>query len=358
MMRRVQRNHLGAALTMLLLASCSESLADLRSSVDEPRVLAVRMVPAEARPGEAVELRALVAGPGSAEVRLNWAYCNARRPLSASGPVAPVCTTTHSEEPNELIIPLTERSVSATSTVRWTIPRDACRRFGPEPPPREGGEPPGRPVDPDPTGGFFVPITVGIDGRQDLVVSGARVNCAPATATLEVSADYRSRYTVNAHPFIRTIRWAGNRGAQGAFTAEGDTIEAAPGERVVVALTWPACPDRDTCGDGVCGPSETAASCPEDCSPVRQSCRGAERFIQFDVTTRELVERRESLRLSHYTSGGGWAEYGVGVTSDSPDTEVVNVWTAPAEPGEGFLWFVLRDDRGGVDWVRLPWRVE
>ena len=36
--------------------------------------------------------------------------------------------------------------------------------------------------------------------------------------------------------------------------------------------------------------------------------------------------------------------------SESDETSSDNIWTAPEETGPVFMWVVLRDDRGGVDW--------
>jgi hypothetical protein len=35
-----------------------------------------------------------------------------------------------------------------------------------------------------------------------------------------------------------------------------------------------------------------------------------------------------------------------------------NAWTAPAAAGPVFMWVVLRDARGGVDWQSLRLQVE
>ena len=344
------------ALLIASAAGCIGTLDDARQLINAPRVLAVHMTPAEARPGESVELRAVVADPTGEAPLLRWEYCGVRRPLAATSPYAPTCAAVGATD--ERIVPLAPSPLAADEALRWTIPRDACRRFGPEPPPREPGQPPGRPVDPDTTGGFGVPVRVAVVGTDRVVLTGLRVTCAPAAVTLETGATFRGQYSANANPSIRSVRWAGNQGAVGGQVAADTVLIAQPGERVVVGVAWPECPTEDRCGDGICGPTESVSSCDTDCSPAALGCRGAERFLVFDVATRGLSIDREAMRVSYYSTAGWWREYALGANPDEDTTELLNEWTAPLEPGAGSFWFVLRDSRGGVDWLQLRWRVE
>ena len=73
---------LSRTLALALAASglaCAPELAQDLSLVDEPRVLAVESVPAEAPPGAAVRLRALyVDGDGTLDDgALAWSWCTA-----------------------------------------------------------------------------------------------------------------------------------------------------------------------------------------------------------------------------------------------------------------------------------------
>jgi hypothetical protein len=95
----------------------------------------------------------------------------------------------------------------------------------------------------------------------------------------------------------------------------------------------------------------------------------AETFLVWNVVTLTLDMQRESLRVSWFATGGSFEHDVTGhaggavagdagadaATSVAAETEVPtstqNVWHAPETPGPVYLWAVLRDNRGGVDFA-------
>ena len=299
----------------LALGGCVPDVDTDESRLGAPRLLAVRAEPAEAAPGGSVALRALYADADGeiADAPIDWAFCLARKPLAELGPVARACL----DATGEHIAPI-GIGIDATGTV----PRDACRLFGPDPPPAEPGQPPGRPVDPDSTGGYRQPLRV-IDPAGDVSLAELRIACGVATATQEQSAEFTRRYRRNVTPAIDVLELV--RG--GATVALGDEpVEVALGETVTLRAAWTACPEGE--------PAE---------------CTGAERYLRFDPTTRALVVERESIRAAWYVSGGTFARERTGVASDDPATATENELVLDAL-GEVTLVVVLRDARGGASW--------
>ena len=257
----------------LLILACTPSLEDDAARADYPRVLAVRAEPAEAKPGEKVQLQAL-ATDGTT---IDWSFCVARKGLSETGPIAKECLA----YPDELV------RFGTGSVATATLPRDACRTFGPDPPIGKSG---GRPADPDVTGGYYQP------GLAADAAFSIRVRCNLAGATQEQTADFEARYQPNVNPEIADIT------INGASSSE---VHAHSGDRLAIHIAWP----------------ETSA----------------ERFITFDFVSRTIVERKESLHVSWLTTSGTFSHS----RTDAPDNELVVVSNAT-------LYFVLRDDRGGT----------
>jgi hypothetical protein len=258
----------------IALVSCAPELEGAPTTITAPRLLAVRATPAEARPGETVTLEAIVVGGVSP---IEWGLCLARTPLGESGPIAPACATGTSPD----LVPL-----GAGAKVQATIPRDACRLFGPERPDPKPGEPSGRPVDPDSTGGFQQPIRVVVGGTASAY--GVRIHCGVPSATPAQAAEIEARNTPNQHPVITDVRLEGSAG------------------------TWRVTVEHDA----------------------------PERYLLLDLETHQIVERTEVLRASFYATGGSFESARVG-------DPMASAWTVPSE-GEQTMWVVLRDDRGGV----------
>ena len=372
--------------SLLLLLGCAPSLDDADTLVTAPRVLAVKAEPAEVVPGSPTTLSALVVGPEGPleDAPLSWQVCLNRKPLVESGVVAASCleAVDPSEPPPEPApdAGLSEPPTSAVGTeVTLTVPQVACRVFGPDPPlvevpSSEPGEPeepptddpaeaevpteparPGRPVDPDFTGGFQQPVVLqGEALGLETAVFGVRITCANPGATRAQAAQLGRFGHTNGQPRLEALEYQDSRGAWRAFG--GTPVEVDRGAELSLRARWPACPaeGRDVCGDKVCGPREDATGCPGDCVPV-VGCGGAERYLLLDPTTGEVNEREERLRVSWWSTGG---RFGAPRTGPEPGrAESQDTFEAPDAPGTYTLWVVLRDERGGVDWRQVEVRV-
>jgi hypothetical protein len=280
------------ALPLVLLAACAPRLEDDPALVAASRVIAWRATPAEAAPGEAVRLQALLVGPAGtlAGDALGWSLCSTPRPPGENGAVAQACALA------------TPPALAAGDLVVLTIPPEACTIFGPEPAPATPGQPARRPADPDATGGYYQPIR--ISGAGEAVFGLQRLSCAPAGVSLETARAFRARYTANRNP---TLLPPASRGA------------VPLGAAVTLVAAWPA--------DAV------------------------ETYPIVDPARDLLVDRRETLRVSWFATAGRFDREST-VAADGASS-VTNVWRAPATPGIVHLWLVLRDSRGGSDFAAL-----
>ena len=319
-------------LTIALTGCLPELQADL-SRVDAPRVLAVSAVPAEVAPGEAVTLTALYADADGTvgTAPLAWSLCAARRPLAELGPIHRDCLA---GQRNALT------PIGVGLAVQAMIPADVCRRFGPEPPLATAGQPTGRPVDLDVTGGYYQPVL--LDPPDDArALFQVRVDCGVAGGTQAQAAELRRRHLANVSPEIVAV--AGNG------STLGDTLTVDAGEEVALHVQWRTCPERPVCGDGMCTLDEVPADCPGDCTGA-SGCGGAETYVRFDPGALALTTAREAMRVAWFATAGHLATASTGRAPNDVTSGSDNTWTAPAEPGPATLWLVVRDDRGGTVW--------
>ncbi len=282
-------------LLVLVAAACAPELERPAWRVDGPRVLAIRAEPAEAAPGSAVQLEALVVAPDEAPAP-RWALCLRQRALAESGSVAKDCL-----EPAAAWL----RELGEGPRVGASLPADSCALFGPETPPARPGEAPLRPQDPDATGGYYVPVRAGLEGQ--LAFGGVRLRCQLPQAPAPVARELKDRYVANTHP----------RGLQ--LLLEGTP---APGSELTLRASFDA--------------------------------GAAEPYPVFQLATASLEDRVETLRVSWFTTAGALGAQSVRVEPGAAEAETT--WRAPETAGTALLWAVLRDDRGGVAWTSL--RVE
>lgn len=303
----------------VLAAGCKPNLDDRVSIVEAPRVLAIRAEPAEARPGAAISYTALVGeGIGAEGVPpLRWAWCTARKPLAELGPVSSACLR---GDPDALL------EVGEGLVVDTRIPENACRSFGPEVPAPKPGEPTGRPVDPDSTGGFFQPMLLRAGADGEISLEQSRIACGIAGVTPEILAEFQRRYVANSNPGLAAV----------SMSTGGEEIELRPGDPVGGANRVPA------------GASVRLRAAWPTCETA--PCAGAETYVVFDPDGRALVERRESIRIAWFATDGSFDHDRTGREGGGePFSD--NGWIAPSAPGPVRLWVVIRDDRGGVGWL-------
>ena len=197
--------------------------------------------------------------------------------------------------------------------------------FGPNRPEPKPGELPGRPVDPDTTGGYYQPTAAEIDGV--LALGSVRLSCGLVGAPRPALLEYNERYRANLNPRIAGVEL----GAGGLLLTPLEAEQpAAPVPTVAAGSSVPLRVFWEDCG-------------------ASEAC-GAEPYVSFDAEAGALVERRESLRVAWYASGGKFELELTGREEQDPGTDSQNTWFAPTEPGEHVLWLVLRDSRGGSSW--------
>jgi hypothetical protein len=367
---------ISGAMIASLVAGCKPNLDDAVSAVTTPRVLAIRsevpvandgdtgpLLPAaheaEAKITETIKLSALFvdrSGPVTPST-LEWAFCDERKPLAELGPVSPLCLNAMGDGFTAL---------GAGSEVTGAIPVDACQQFGPDPPQPNAGQPPGQPVDPDPSGGYYQPLRL-LDpstGGSPITIGETRILCTLASFSADVVAAYQQRYHRNSNPEVLSL---GVIGAAQPFAvaADGPPNQVGVGQHIALEVSWPACPMMDAPGDGVCGPEETGTAC-GTCDPGvavsrgdccvdvncahAHGCAGAERYVVLDQASGTLVDRREAMAVAWYATGGAFDFDRAGRSNDDPATTSDNGWQAPDTAGIVTMWIVLRDERGGVGW--------
>jgi hypothetical protein len=328
----------------LALVACKPDLDETVSLITEPRVLGVQATPAEGAPSANVTFTALVVddtGP-IASPTIAWDFCNARNPLANLGPVSPECL--QQGDPN--LVP-----IGSGAQASGAIPAIACRQFGPEVPTVMGNETPGRPVDPDSTGGYYQPVSLFVTTSSGSTAAEytSRISCGLAEGSSDQVTEYLGQYHLNVNPVVASLTVLGGSGAWSTDTT-GTANTVAVGATLQLEVAWPTCPLSDTCGDGVCGPDESIMTCPADCTKP-QGCPGAERYLNYDLASQSLEDSREGIGVSWFATGGSFGLDRTGIDGSDTTTTSDNGWTAPSQAGPVHLWVVLRDDRGGVGWA-------
>ncbi len=268
-----------------LLAGCAPP-EEAAPELHAPLVVAVRAWPAELTPGASASLEALWIAPldAPADPKIRWALCLLPPPLIPDLPVDPRCA----DEAGAHLLPLGEGRYASL-----TVPLDACARFGPSPGPAAPGAPAPRPIDPDASGGFSLPVRVQPDGGP-VTLARLRLACPPANLPSDAARRLAQEAVPNEHP--RLVRF----GAVAAGRSLRLRIEAA-----------------------------------DD---------AAERWLWWDPAGRRLVERTEALELTLHTTSGTLSQHRL--TLEAGETAEVQLDGAAEDYA---AWAVLRDERGGVD---------
>ena len=146
------------------------------------------------------------------------------------------------------------------------------------------------------------------------------------------AAEYNRTYTLNINPHLASVT--------------GKVSSASP-------LPLPR--EGMTPGGNVLGPVPAGATITVRADWTAES---RESYPVWETATQsggtgsggKLVTHFEALRVSWFGTGGAFAHdrSGRGETETETFTEVE--WKAPDAPGQVFVWAVLRDSRGGVDW--------
>ena len=276
---------------VFLLPACSSGEWETSpAQVTRTRILAIEAIPAESRPLEVTEFRAIVAGPnGPEQAKIEeWTFCTMPPRPGQRELVSDECR-------NEPGIPLSKKGNAA-----WgAIPQDVCRRFGPDPLPTNSGDT-SRPRDADSTGGYYVPLRITAFGERWFYFH--RVNCPLADAPSDVALEFSSTYTKNLAPEIKLLKIAELADDSAEFSIE---------------LLWPS---------------------------VSQ-----ETYPTYDVLHGTLREQREHVEVDWLTNAGDFAAFERTTSkqgeviratwiAQSHDSAVENVW----------WWAVVRDSRGAL----------
>jgi hypothetical protein len=286
-----------AAVVLAASGACAPDLGNKDSLVTRVRVLAIKGEPAEAAPGDDVAYSVLVASPDGTVTgaAIAWATCAAPKPLGENDVVPAACLDDgHGDDVRPLGVGTSASAFGAS------LPADACALYGPETPSGDF-----RPRDPDVTGGYYQPVRASL--ASDAAIHLQRVACKLANAPADVATEFAKRYVKNANPHLDV-----------AFPAR-----VASGQRVELTASFGA--------------------------------DGAESYVVFDPASQSVAVRRESLRVSWFSSAGTFDADRTGRTAEESATSSTNGWVAPKASGPDalvvHLWVVVRDSRGGIDFV-------
>lgn len=295
---------------------CKPDLGAPQSLVTGPRILAVRGTPPDATPGTDMvtyDLLAVDVGGTVLSPPVHWAQCLKPDPPAFGNDVSDAC----------LDVPDNNPTPAPTYSAIPDI--DDCSVFGPDTPPPKKGQPPTRAADPDTTGGYYQPVRATWDSDGGLVLAFAleRIICHLANVPVTEAGEFASTYTSNRNPTLAGLIFDPAAAALPLYTAGqsavAPAVTVAPGAAVTLEADF------------------TADS--------------AETFPVWNVVSLMLVQRRESLRVSWFATGGKFDHDATGRTADQTETFTQNVWTAPQTPGPIYFWAVLRDNRGGIDFA-------
>ena len=287
----MKRAHLVLA---LLLPACEPDLGERESRITTPRILGIRGEPAEAKAGEAVAYTLLVASPEGPIVTplASWAWCATPKSLLENGAVSRACSGSG-------VRPIAEGPPS----VETPIPADACALFGPEVTSADL-----RPRDADITGGFYQPLRVTLFATGVGVAFGLqRVRCALSGVSAAETGELSTRYVQNVNPVLSFF---------------GGSVAGAP----VVLAEIPRGASVD----------------------LRVAWERTETYVVFDRSVGRVIERREAMRASWFSTRGDFGTDRTGRDEAELETFTDNTWTAPPEASTSHLFVVLRDARGGV----------
>jgi hypothetical protein len=294
-----------------VLAACKPTVGQPPYLITDVTLLAVRGDPPEALPGANVAYSFLLASPSDGTVTnadATWDVCMTPKPPAVSNAVSNACT--------QVPDPAT---VTPGQTFASAIPTKACSLFGPIAPPPVAGQPPVAPRNPDSTGGYYLPVRVRVNPAGAEELSGfafERIQCNLAGAAADIIEQYNSQYTANNPPGIDhtdLVDAAGHR-----VSLDSGPQNAAMGAVLTIEATF---------ADG-----------------------SAETFPVYDPQSEALVNQQESLHMSWFVTGGIFEHDHTGTAAGDTASSTSNQWTAPEQGGLIYLWLVLRDSRGGVDY--------
>ena len=281
-------------LLFMTAVACGTDFERSAALVTLPRLLAVRAEPPEAAPGAEVTYSALLATPVGEDDAL-IDWSFCATPPARPEPGAVSSACLQGE---------TENVASGTS-VSMATPDDACRRFGPLAMPLVNTTQVGQPVSPDETGGSYQPVRLAWPGG--LAFAFQRLTCDPRGISMDGASAYRAARQPNRNPRIA------------AFTTSPES-----GSDLDLTVTW--------------------------------SSEDVETYVTIDPATSTLVTKRERLWVAWFVTGGLLDQDATPATSTA--LAASTRWHGPSAPGIYFVWAILHDDRGGLDFARLAFTAQ
>lgn len=200
---------------------------------------------------------------------LDWAFCNAPKPLSNLNDVTASCFTYGAGFLVEL-----GQGEAATGA----LPLQGCSLFGPNAPPSMAGMPAGRPADPDPSGGYYQPVRLILQtgGQTVLGAEESRIVCGLPGATSDTLAAFNMAYRPNTNPTLTSV--------VAVDPGTGSPLPAVTaGQTVTLRASWPACAAGMT------------------------SCGGAEVYALYDEQAQTVTPRCEAMTVSWFANAGSFA---------------------------------------------------
>ena len=298
--------------SILLGGGCKPNLGTPPSLVTGPRILSIRGIPPEASEGSsvgydvlAVNTKGTVATPD-----IGWLQCLDPDAPAEVNDVSNACLS----EPDD---------AGPSPTFMANIPGNACMLFGPETPSPMPGRPPQRPADPDTTGGFYQPIRATWQSTGFVAFALERISCPLVQAPGPDATQFAMNYVPNKNPAL------------------ADVVFDPTGSNVPLYAAGQASPPQPV----MASPGKTYTL------QADFSADSAETFLYWDIVSLTLVDQRESLRLSWFTTDGVYDLDTTGRTSAETETFTQNSWTAPTTRETVHFWVVLNDSRGGVDFA-------
>jgi hypothetical protein len=337
----MKRANIGAWLVLVLGSACRPEVGAPLSAISGPAILAVKGEPAEIDPKAAdttVRYEALAVDSSgrvpatNADITspLQWALCNQPKPPTESNSVSAACL-------DQTALP--GIGGDSPTTYSAATPSDACTLFGPLPPQPAPGQPPIRPRDPDVTGGYYLPVRVGLLVPEELRRVGMatedslisfelqRIYCGLANAPGSAIHDYGANYKLNQNPVISSLSLqqpGSDPVVVPPLSLGGAPLTVAAGQTVTLTASWPA--------------------------------ESVENYPAWDVLQRALVYHNEAIRVSWYATAGSFEHDITGRGEAETETFADNTWK-PAGSGLVHLWLVLHDSRGGTDFVAYDFNV-
>ena len=236
--------HAGLLVACVAVTSgCEPDFSGRISEVRRPTVLAVRSEPAQAAPGAEVSYQVLVASPDGTidSAQVSWSFCNIPKPVAEINDVTTECFAASKNVVD----------FGSGPTAMSVIPSGACREFGPDLPSTKPGQPPGRPADPDATGGFYQPVVLTSDygDGTSLDLAQTRLVCSSPNGTVEQVKQLKESFIPNANPRLASVTLPERGDAE--LSAEGaqSPLEVQKGATLELRASWPACPEAPECGD-------------------------------------------------------------------------------------------------------------